>query len=97
MNGAVNGFTYDVAGNVVNDYANAYVYDLEGRICAVAPTNAAGYRVMPGTGYVYDPEGQLSTPRTKTCPREPRLCAVAEAAAQSSVTCGGAARLACGR
>jgi len=45
-------YTYDLAGNVINDGTNHYVYDPEGRLCAVW---------SPGpvyTQYVYDANGQ---------------------------------------
>ncbi len=45
-------FTYDLAGNVVYDGMNSYVYDLEGRICAVA-SSGPHY-----TQYIYDAEGR---------------------------------------
>jgi len=47
--------TYDGAGNVLSDGANSYLYDPEGRICAVKaniPTGGAVY-----WGYLYDAEG----------------------------------------
>jgi hypothetical protein len=46
--------TYDAAGDVLSDGANEYLYDAEGRICAVA-SNVAGMTVM--TGYMYDADG----------------------------------------
>jgi RHS repeat-associated protein len=55
VNSAVNGFTYDAAGNVTSDNVNLYLYDGEGRICAVKSTPVAGFTTM--TGYVYDAEG----------------------------------------
>ncbi len=55
VNAAANGFSYDAAGNVVNDNLNQYLYDGEGRVCAVADTPAPGLTTM--TGYVYDPDG----------------------------------------
>jgi RHS repeat-associated protein len=45
-------FSYDAAGNVVQDNLNEYLYDAEGRICAVQ-NRAVG--VM--TGYLYNAEG----------------------------------------
>jgi YD repeat-containing protein len=45
------GLTYNAAGGVVNDGVNQYLYDGEGRICAVANGLAL-------TGYIYDAEGQ---------------------------------------
>jgi RHS repeat-associated protein len=47
---------YDVAGDVTNDGVNQYLYDAEGRICAVANTPVAGMTTM--TGYIYDAGGQ---------------------------------------
>jgi YD repeat-containing protein len=41
---------YDGAGNATNDGKNAYLYDAEGRICAVSSGGA-------GTGYLYDAAG----------------------------------------
>jgi YD repeat-containing protein len=41
---------YDAAGDVVNDGQNQYLYDAEGRLCAVG--NGYG-----GTGYLYDAAG----------------------------------------
>jgi RHS repeat-associated protein len=38
----VAGLSYDAAGNVRNDGKNAYLYDTEGRICAVAYPNGSG-------------------------------------------------------
>jgi RHS repeat-associated protein len=46
---------YDAAGNITSDGVRSYLYDAEGRICAVAYTPIAG-----GTsyyGYEYDAEG----------------------------------------
>lgn len=49
---APNGFTYDAAGNVTVDNVNNYLYDGEGRICAVQ-NRTVGTMV----GYIYDAEG----------------------------------------
>ena len=46
------GYTYDAAGNVLDDGVNNYLYDSEGRICAVESLTTGGM-----TGYVYDPDG----------------------------------------
>jgi RHS repeat-associated protein len=46
---------YDLAGDVTNDGTNQYLYDGEGRICAVASTPIAGMTAM--TGYIYDASG----------------------------------------
>jgi RHS repeat-associated protein len=50
-------FTYDPsgAGYILNDGVNQYLYDGEGRICAVAATLVPGTTIM--TGYLYDAEG----------------------------------------
>ncbi|MGA2219754.1 MAG: RHS repeat-associated core domain-containing protein [Terracidiphilus sp.] len=45
---------YDGAGNVTNDGVNTYLYDAEGRICAVEYT-VSGTTTM--TGYLYDASG----------------------------------------
>jgi RHS repeat-associated protein len=49
--------TYDLSGNVVADSStgNQYLYDGEGRICAVASTPITGMTIM--TGYLYDANG----------------------------------------
>jgi hypothetical protein len=47
-------FYYDAAGNVTNDIANQYLYDGEGRLCAVETTATGGPAY---TEYVYDAEG----------------------------------------
>ena len=53
VNSAVNGFAYDAAGDVVNDNANLYEYDAEGRQTGILdPTTGAL------TGYIYNAEGQ---------------------------------------
>ena len=49
------GFGYDQAGNVTQDNQNQYLYDAEGRICAVANTPISGLTTL--TGYLYDAEG----------------------------------------
>ncbi len=45
---------YDESGDVLSDGANQYLYDAEGRICAVSST-VAGVTMM--TGYMYDADG----------------------------------------
>jgi RHS repeat-associated protein len=55
VNAAGNNFTYDAAGNVVNDNVNTYVYDGEGRICAVKSEPVQGTYTL--TGYFYDADG----------------------------------------
>ncbi len=52
---AVGGVAYDTVGDVINDGQNQYLYDGEGRICAVASTPMPGMTAM--TGYVYDADG----------------------------------------
>ena len=49
------GFGYDQAGNVTQDNQNQYLYDAEGRVCAVANTPISGLTTL--TGYLYDAEG----------------------------------------
>jgi hypothetical protein len=46
---------YDQAGDVTFDGVNTYLYDGEGRICALASTPVNGMTAM--TGYIYDAEG----------------------------------------
>ena len=54
VNAAAIGFGYDNAGNVTNDGQNEYLYDAEGRLCAVN----ANYSVAPSfTRYIYNAEG----------------------------------------
>jgi len=48
---------YDPAGNVTYDNANQYLYDGEGRICAVYQIPIAGVGGQM-TGYLYDAEGR---------------------------------------
>jgi RHS repeat-associated protein len=49
--------SYDPSGNMTIDNAtgNTYLYDGEGRVCAVSSTPVPGFTTM--TGYVYDAEG----------------------------------------
>jgi RHS repeat-associated protein len=49
------GLSYDAAGNVTQDNANTYLYDAEGRVCAVKNEPVAGTYII--TGYRYDAEG----------------------------------------
>ena len=49
----VGGFSYDAAGNVLNDNANAYLYDGEGRLCAVKDLTTGGM-----FEYIYDADGE---------------------------------------
>jgi RHS repeat-associated protein len=52
---APGGPTYDNSGDVTNDGAHQYLYDAEGRICAVYTNPVAGISTM--TGYLYDADG----------------------------------------
>jgi RHS repeat-associated protein len=52
---ATSGVAIDSAGNILGDGLNQYLYDADGRICAVASTPIPGMTLM--TGYVYDAEG----------------------------------------
>lgn len=46
------GYTYDAAGNVLNDGLNKYLYDGDGKVCAVQDLfTGATFQ------YIYDPEG----------------------------------------
>jgi len=54
QNVAASGFQYDASGNVTYDGRNQYLYDGEGRICAVSST-VNGSTFM--TGYLYDADG----------------------------------------
>ena len=46
---------YDPAGDVTNDGVNTYLYDAEGRVCAVTSEPIPGMPTM--TGYLYDADG----------------------------------------
>jgi RHS repeat-associated protein len=46
---------YDAAGNITNDGRNQYLYDGDGRICAVYSSLVPGIWSM--TGYLYDADG----------------------------------------
>jgi RHS repeat-associated protein len=46
-------FTYDAAGDVTNDTTNRYLYDAEGRICAVQDVKFGGTI----SGYIYGADG----------------------------------------
>jgi RHS repeat-associated protein len=50
------GVGYDSAGNVTNDGVNQYLYDGEGRVCAVLNQPFTGLTVM--TGYIYGANGK---------------------------------------
>ncbi|WP_263357652.1 Ig-like domain repeat protein, partial [Acidicapsa ligni] len=47
---------YDASGDETSDGVNTYLYDAEGRICAVSSAPVAGLTTY--TGYVYNAEGQ---------------------------------------
>jgi len=55
---------YDAAGNVTFDGINTYVYDAEGRICAVKSEPIPGTYAM--TEYIYDSQC-WTAPATKRC------------------------------
>jgi RHS repeat-associated protein len=61
---AVAGVSYDASGDVVNDGLNQYLYDGEGRICAVASTPVSGDTIL--TGYVYNAGGDRVSKGTIT-------------------------------
>ena len=52
VNAAGSNFIYDAAGDVTNDNSHSYLYDAEGRLCAVQNRT-----VGSATGYIYDAEG----------------------------------------
>jgi len=52
-NNRVATWTYDNAGNLLNDGTNNYLYDAEDRLCAVQQVAASGHMI----GYVYAPDG----------------------------------------
>ncbi len=54
--------SYDAAGNVAQDGANTYLYDAEGRICAVQSL----LNNSPIIGYLYDAEGTRIAKGTRT-------------------------------
>ena len=55
------GVSYDAAGDVTYDGLNQYLYDAEGRICAVENTVAGNM-----TGYLYDAQGERVAKGTLT-------------------------------
>jgi RHS repeat-associated protein len=55
VNAAGSNFNYDAAGDVTNDNSHSYLYDGEGRICAVYNSRVGGISTM--TGYLYDADG----------------------------------------
>ncbi len=52
---APGGLAYDPSGDVTNDGTNQYLYDAEGRICAVYSNPLGSIASM--TGYLYDADG----------------------------------------
>ena len=58
------GAGYDAAGDVTNDGVTQYLYDGEGRVCAVASTPVPGFTSL--TGYVYDADGNRVAKGTLT-------------------------------
>lgn len=77
---AVGTYLYDVAGNVINDGVNQYVYDLDGRICAVW-SNYSNSSLSKMTQYVYDAEGRRVAKGTITAwPAAGSTCAAPTAA-----------------
>jgi hypothetical protein len=52
--------SYDAAGDLLNDGLNQYLYDAEGRVCAVASTPVPGMTIL--TGYIYDADGNRVFP-----------------------------------
>jgi RHS repeat-associated protein len=87
-NSTVANFVYDDAGNTTNDGINKYVYDLDGRICAV--TTATGSGAI--TQYVYDAEGRRVAKGTlSTFPAAGQTCAAPTTANGFSLTGTGAA------
>jgi RHS repeat-associated protein len=53
---ATSGIVYDASGNVLNDGTNQYLYDADGRICAVSNSPLPTVTVM--TGYIYNADGE---------------------------------------
>jgi RHS repeat-associated protein len=87
--GATVNYVNDGAGNVLNDGVNQYVYDIDGRICAVR--NVAAGSVM--TQYVYDAEGRRVAKGTiSTWPAAGQTCAAPTSANGFSLAGTGAAR-----
>jgi RHS repeat-associated protein len=53
---APGGVSYDASGDVVNDGVNQYLYDGDGRVCAVASAPVSGGTIL--TGYIYNAGGE---------------------------------------
>jgi RHS repeat-associated protein len=51
------GQNYDAAGNILYDGLNLYLYDAEGRVCAVGAMPMPGQQLPSVTGYMYDGDG----------------------------------------
>ena len=57
-NNRVDSYSYDAAGNVLNDGLNAYTYDAEGRItCVVSVVGGGSCSSTAGIHYQYDVDG----------------------------------------
>jgi RHS repeat-associated protein len=70
------GFQYDAAGNVIQDLLNQYVYDPEGRLCAVKSILATS-----ATQYIYDASGtRVAKGTISTWPAPGATCAAPTAA-----------------
>ena len=82
-------FVYDDAGNITNDGTNKYVYDLDGRICAVTTVAAGGTM----TQYVYDAEGRRVAKGTITTWPSAGATCVAPIAANGFSLAGASAAL----
>jgi RHS repeat-associated protein len=74
VNGAVNGFAYDAAGDVTFDGNNYYAYDGEGQLCAVQTDPSSGPVVA--YGYLYDAEGRRVAKGTITVTSTPLASSV---------------------
>jgi hypothetical protein len=59
-NNRMAGYTYDAAGNIILDSANAYDYDGESRLVKVVPIRAALETIYP-TRFTYDADGRRIT------------------------------------
>jgi len=58
QNNRADGYSYDAAGNLLNDGINKYVYDAEGRItCAISVVGGGSCTSTTGTHYAYDANG----------------------------------------